>query len=85
MDEDELIYEISRLLHRVKESEDVLYKAELYYQEHYYEFSKEFAAYFQDMLERKRDQIEYEYYRIKRMGEAIASGRNYMWEDTLDP
>lgn len=77
MDEDELIYELSRILHRVTAAEDLIQRAEAFYEEQKTEWSRELPAYFFDTLERKKELIAYEWEIIRRLGEAIAAGRNY--------
>jgi hypothetical protein len=81
MDEDQLIYEVSVLLRKVQDSEDLVERAQAFYDEFSHQWSEGVSAYFQDYLERKKDQIDYEWYRVGRMGDAIAGGRNYKWVD----
>jgi hypothetical protein len=81
MDEDQLIYEVSALLRRVQASEALVEEAQAYYDEYGHLWSEGVRGFFLDYLERKRDQIEYEWYKVGRMGDAIAAGRNYQWVD----
>lgn len=61
------------LLNKVIESEDLVQRAEQYYDEQGHTWSPGLAAYFRDLLERKKDQIHYEWYRVNKMGMEIAS------------
>jgi hypothetical protein len=71
-----VINELTLLLEKVRTSEDLLHRAEAFYLEHVDEWSTDFATYFKDMLERKRDQVYYEWYRVGQMGDAVAAGRD---------
>lgn len=84
MDEDDLIRELSLLLHKVTASEDLVQQAEAYFEVRKHDWSRALCGYFLDTLERKRDQIDYEWLRIQRMGQAIASGRAGHWNDAMD-
>lgn len=84
MDEDQLIYEISVLLKKVIDSENLVRRMEAFCEAHRQQWHYDRLdtdAYLQDWMERKRDQIDYEWYRIKRMGQAVAAGRNWEWFD----
>lgn len=77
MDEEErLIYELSVLLDKVQHSEDRVRRAIEFRDTRHQHWSKEVDGYFQDWIERKREQIDYEWHRIDRLGEAIAAGQN---------
>jgi hypothetical protein len=84
VDEEQLIYEISILLDKVHRSETLVETIEAYLKDPTREISGSMRCYVRDVLERKRDQIDYEWLRIKRMGQAIASGRAGHWNDALD-
>lgn len=71
----DLEYEVSQLLHKVRESEKFVERAEEYFQDHQFNMSVEIAGSFLDALERKKDQIHYEWYLIGQMGDKIAAGR----------
>jgi hypothetical protein len=71
----DLEYEVGQLLRKVRESEDFVQRAEAYFQEHQFDMSEEIAGRFLDTLERKKDQIHYEWWVIGQMGDAIAAGR----------
>jgi hypothetical protein len=73
--------DIAHLLEKVTKSEERVALAEAYYKKMMPIWAEELhgeeiAAYFLDILERKKDQIDYEWYRIDQMGRAIASGRH---------
>jgi hypothetical protein len=78
----DLIYEVSLLLKKVQASEDFVVRAEAYFREHHQDWSKELAGIYLDTLERKKDQIDYEWYLIGRMGDAIAKGESYITPET---
>lgn len=78
----DLEYEVSHLLRKVKASEEFVKNAEAYFQEHQFNMSVEVAGAFLDALERKKDQIHYEWYLIGRLGDQIAAGRGY---EVADP
>lgn len=71
---EDLIREVDRLLHKVRAAEDFLRRAEAYYVEHSDEWSDEIAGGYQDALERKREQIEYEWHVIELLGQKISAG-----------
>lgn len=72
-----LEYEVSHLLSKVRESEKFVERAEEYFQDHQFNMSVEVAGAFLDALERKKDQIHYEWYLIGQMGDRIAAGREH--------
>lgn len=72
----EPIDELSLLLRKVTASENLVRRAEAYFYHHSKDWSPGVCAYFEDLLERKRDMIAYEWDRVGRMGDAIASGRD---------
>lgn len=71
-----MIYEVSMLLRKVTAAEDLVRRAERYFEERSHDWPDGIAAYFMDLLERKRDLIDYEWYLIGKLGDAIASGRS---------
>lgn len=77
MDEDALINEISRVLHRIHIAENLVQRAEEYYLKRKDDWFSELRGYFLDTLERKKELIDYEWDIVRRLGEAIAAGRNY--------
>lgn len=64
--------ELNLLLAKIRESEDFVRRAELYFQRNSHRWSDAVAVHFEVFLERKRDQILYEKERAERMGQAIA-------------
>lgn len=78
-DERKLTYEIGVLLAKVTASEEVVHTAELYFEEKHKHWRLEIEGRFLDLLEKKRTQIDYDWHRIRRLGEAIASGRAEWW------
>lgn len=81
----DLEYEVAHLLRKVLASEEFVQQAEEYFQDHQFNMSVEVAGSFLDALEKKKDQIHYEWYMIGRMGDAIASGREGWWVDMGHP
>lgn len=75
--EESLIEELSRLLHKIHASEELVRNAEAYYAEKHVYMSDGVASYFRDMLERKRDMIAYEWDRVDKLGQAIHAGRTH--------
>lgn len=84
MDEEKrLIYELQVLLEKVQRSEDLVRRATEFRETRHYNWSKGVDSYFQDWLERKREQIDYERHRIDRLGQAIAAGWRSMRGDDI--
>lgn len=77
MDEDELIEEISRTLHRIHVAEDQIQRAEEFYSKHKDDWFIGVQGMFLDALERKKELIDYEWHIVQHLGEAISAGRNY--------
>jgi hypothetical protein len=75
--EESLVEELSHLLHRIARSESLVERAEAYYAEKQPSMSPKLEPYFLDWLERKRDQIEYEWSRVDKLGREIHAGRMY--------
>lgn len=71
-----MINELIRLLEKVAADEDLIWRAEKYYEQYHHLWSDGVFSYFNDLLERKRDQLEYEKDRIERLGMAIAADRD---------
>lgn len=67
--------ELMLLLDKVTASEDLVRRAELYLERNRHRWSLGVEAYFRDFLERKKDQIHYEWHRVNAMGTAIALDR----------
>ena len=86
MNEQQLIHELSVLLTKVTSSEDLVHRAEAYREQHcdQWYWSDSFSGSFQDWLERKREQIDYEWHRIDHLGHQIAAIRNPEWYERLD-
>lgn len=80
-DEKKLIYELQVLLEKVQHSEDRVRRAIEFRDTRHQHWSKEVDSYFQDWIERKREQIDYEWHRIDRLGQEIASA----WGRSRDP
>lgn len=76
-----MIDELLLLLNKIGAGEHLLDQAEEYYAEYHQQWSSEVAAYFRDMLERKKELIDYEWHRVYKMGLAIALDRD---PDQLD-
>lgn len=77
--EEKLVYELSVLLRKVQASEELIHKAERYFDEHHDEWLRDmpgFVSHFQDVIERKRELIDYEWHRIDTLGQAIAANRD---------
>lgn len=72
MTERELIDEIGRLLERVLASEDLVARVERYRFDSQRELSEDVQSQIQDWLERKREQIDYEWHRIEHLGQAYS-------------
>jgi hypothetical protein len=81
MDEDALIDEISRVLHRIHVAEDRVQRAEEYYWKHKDNWFPVLQGMFLDRLERKKELIAYEWDIVRQLGEAISAGRNYQHFD----
>lgn len=64
--------EITLLVNKISDSEDLIERAEAFYAEHSHEWSDGVAAYFEIFLERKRDQVHYEKHLLERMGWRVA-------------
>lgn len=64
--------ELTQLLDKIAESEDLIERAEVFAAEHSNEWSVGVAAYFEIFLERKRDQVYFEKHLVERMGWRIA-------------
>lgn len=71
-----MIDELILLLDKIAEDEDLINRAEEYFIQYHRLWSGDVAAYFEDMLERKRDQLYYEKDRLEKMGQAIATDRD---------
>lgn len=67
---------LGRLVLRINKAKDLLDRAEAYFEEHHREWSDGVAGEFQDLLEAKRDMIDYELHRVERMGWDIVLHRN---------
>jgi hypothetical protein len=76
MDEQKAINEVSVLLDKIMAQESLIVRAEQFYDEHHEQWPDGVASYFLDVLERKRDMVYYEWDRLNRMGQAIATGRD---------
>lgn len=83
-DLEELTREVSRLLEKVQTSERTVHRAEAFYLIHRDEWREEIAASFMDILERKKDQIHYEWDRIGRLGDAISRHLGREWNSDLE-
>lgn len=68
--------ELVLLIDRVTASENLYQRLEAFYAAKHHEWSPTVASYFKDMLQRKLDQIDYEWHRVHQMGRAVASGRS---------
>lgn len=79
----DLTREVSRLLAKVQASEQLVTRLEAFYLIHRDEWREEIAAYFLDIIERKKDQIHYEWDRIGRMGDAISRHLGRTWNSDL--
>lgn len=75
--EKSLVEELTHLLHRISRSESLVKRAEVYYDEKQLSMSPKLEPYFLDWLERKRDQIEYEWSRVDKLGREIHAARMY--------
>lgn len=75
-DERQLIYELQVLLEKVQASEDLVRRAIEFRETRHYNWSRGVDSYFQDWLERKREQIDYEWHRIDQIGRDIHAGRS---------
>lgn len=75
MTEEQLVYEIRVLIDKVHTSEALVREADIFFKNKSHQWRPEIQSYFLDNLERKRDQIDYEWHRIERLGQAIAAGR----------
>lgn len=71
-----MIYELTHLLQKVRRSEDLVERLEVFFDEHHAEWSPDLTACFMDQLERKKEQIDYEWHLVAKMGDAIAAGRD---------
>jgi hypothetical protein len=80
-DERKLIYELQVLLEKVQHSEDRVRRAIAFRETRHHNWSRGVDSYFQDWLERKREQIDYEWHLIDRLGQAIAE----TWGRSRDP
>lgn len=78
---EDLEHEVAILLRKVQASEDVVARAQAYYDNYSHQWSDGVCGWFQDVLEQKRDQIAYEWDRIGHMGDSIAAGRDYRRTD----
>jgi hypothetical protein len=75
-DEKRLIYELGVLLEKVQRSEDRVRRAIEFRESHNQYWSKEVDSYFQDWIERKQEQIDYEWHRVDQIGRDIHAGRS---------
>jgi hypothetical protein len=64
------------LIDKIRNAKSVLESAEAYYEERHQQWAPGVAASFMDMLEKKRDMLEYEEHRAEKLGWLIASGRD---------
>lgn len=64
--------ELQLLLAKIRESEDLIDRAETYFHEHHRDWSDGVGAYFEILLERKRDQVYYEKHLVEKLGWNIA-------------
>lgn len=71
-----MIDDLSHLIRKVRTSEALVEKVGHFYEERHSELSDEVCAYILDWVERKQDQIDYEWYLVGKMGDAIAAGRD---------
>lgn len=78
MTERQMIEEIGMLISKITKNEELVYHAQQFWEARHHDWSPGIEAYFLDLLAKKRDMIEYEWDRVRRMGEAIAAGREYM-------
>lgn len=67
--------ELEHLLSKIRNSEDLIDRAEAYFREHRGDWSDGVAAYFEIFLERKREQVHFEYELVEKMGRNIALDR----------
>lgn len=68
--------ELTLLLDKIRASEDLVERAEIYFAEKSHQWSDGVAMEFEKFLERKRDQIHYEYHLLERMGWKVALGHD---------
>lgn len=68
--------ELMWLIDKINHSRSLIERADAYYEEYHHQWSDNVGAYFLDLLERKRDQLDYEEHRAERLGWLIASGRD---------
>lgn len=71
-----MIDEIQLLLDKIHASEDLVERAEAFFAEKNKQWSDGVAMEFEKFLERKRDQIHYEYHLLERMGWKVALGHD---------
>lgn len=67
--------ELVWLLEKIKRDEDLIQRAEAFYAQRGKNFSRGVASYFEDMMMRKKEQLDFEKYRAERLGWQIAAGR----------
>lgn len=59
--------ELAWLVKKVKDNENLVERAEDYFEENHHRWSKEVTAYFLDMLEKMKDQLYYEQHRLEKL------------------
>lgn len=69
------IDELALLLEKVRVAEDLIQRAEVFLYTRKDQWAPVLVANFEDMLERKRDQLDYEWHLVKKMGMKIATDR----------
>lgn len=69
------IEELQRLVSKAAASEDLLRRAYEFYDQHFEEWHADFRAHFADYLERKQEQIYYEWHLVDKIGLMIALDR----------
>lgn len=67
--------ELEQLLAKIRESEDLIERAENFYQEHHLDWSDGVQMSFEKFLERKREQVYCEQHLAEKMGWNIALDR----------
>lgn len=73
LDQQDQLEELQRLLGRVAQMEGLVDRVQAYFDEHHHLWSAGLSSYFMDFLERKREQVEYEWHRIHQLGRSYAS------------
>lgn len=75
MERDYVMDEVALLLAKIRKSEDLIERAEAYFNEHHRDWSDGVALYFERFLERKREQVYFEQHLVEKMGWNIALDR----------